>query len=159
MRVRCSQGLEVESYLGAFYRQPSNPTDVYLPAIDCDKAILANVGEGMMTHLGTGIGCQEWGTVMRGDCVANVAPDLLMLFPSSTLHAPDLLAQIRHVEKLAVGSECYLQAALLYTTVTGQRRIRVHTIALPVSDSIQTLFKNSDLDAQVRVRIWTWYEE
>ena len=44
MRVRCSQGLEVDSYLGAFYRQPANPTDVYLPAIDCDKAILANVG-------------------------------------------------------------------------------------------------------------------
>jgi len=56
MRVRCSQGLEVESYLGAFCRQPANPTDVYLPAIDSDKAILANVGsrEG---RVGQGLEC------------------------------------------------------------------------------------------------------
>ena len=60
-----------------------------------------------------------------------------------------LAAQLRLVEKLSVGSEAYLQAALLYTTVAGQRRIRVHTMALTVTDSISTLFKNADLDAQV----------
>lgn len=59
-------------------------------------------------------------------------------------------SQLRLVEKLSVGSEAYLQAALLYTTVAGQRRIRVHTLALTVTDSISTLFKNADLDAQVR---------
>ena len=43
MRVRCSQGLELEGYLGAFYSQPVNPTDVYLPAVDSDKAVLTLV--------------------------------------------------------------------------------------------------------------------
>lgn len=50
-----------------------------------------------------------------------------------------------------MGAECYLQAALLYTTVAGERRIRVHTVALTISDSIATLFKNADLDAQTTV--------
>lgn len=43
MRVRCSQGLEVEAYLGAFYKRPNNVTDVDLPGIDCDKAILVRL--------------------------------------------------------------------------------------------------------------------
>ncbi len=71
MRVRCSQGLEVDTYLGAFYKQPANPTDVYLPAIDCDKAVLAT---------------------------------------------------LKVAEKMTVGTECYLQAALLYTTVQVRPR-------------------------------------
>jgi len=43
MRVRCSTGLDVSSYNGHFYRMPANPTDVYLPAIDADKALQANI--------------------------------------------------------------------------------------------------------------------
>ncbi|MEW5312483.1 MAG: hypothetical protein WDW38_004115 [Sanguina aurantia] len=42
MRVRCSTGLDVESYLGHIYR-PVNTPDVYLPAIDCDKSVLARL--------------------------------------------------------------------------------------------------------------------
>lgn len=100
MRVRCSQGLEVDTYLGAFYRPPNNVTDVYLPAVDCDKAILA---------------------------------------------------MLRVNEKLTPGAECYLQAALLYSSVEGYRRIRVHTIALPIVDSYGSLFKGADLDSQTMV--------
>jgi protein transport protein SEC24 len=61
-----------------------------------------------------------------------------------------LLARIVLTEKLAAGSECFLQSALLYTNVAGQRVIRVHTLALPVTDNISTVFKGADLDAQVR---------
>lgn len=43
-----------------------------------------------------------------------------------------------------------LQSALLYTNVAGQRVIRVHTLALPLTDNIATVFKGADLDAQVR---------
>ncbi|GJN12878.1 hypothetical protein PR202_ga31198 [Eleusine coracana subsp. coracana] len=38
MRVRCSQGLQVQDYLGSFCKRV--PTDVDLPAIDSDKAIM-----------------------------------------------------------------------------------------------------------------------
>jgi protein transport protein SEC24 len=43
MRVRVSTGLDVEGYLGSFYKPPNSPTDIYLPAIDCDKAVLARL--------------------------------------------------------------------------------------------------------------------
>jgi protein transport protein SEC24 len=102
MRVRCSAGLDVDCYYGAFYKRPTNPTDVDLPAVDCDKAVIAKV---------------------------------------------------QHVDKLQVNSDAYFQAALLYTSMEGQRRIRVHTLALPVSDSISTVFKSADLDAQLAVLV------
>ncbi len=41
------------------------------------------------------------------------------------------------------------QSALLYTNTAGQRVIRVHTLGLPVTDNISTVFKGADLDAQV----------
>jgi protein transport protein SEC24 len=39
MRVRCTQGLQLQEYYGNFCKR--NPTDVDLPAIDCDKTIMA----------------------------------------------------------------------------------------------------------------------
>lgn len=98
LRVRASAGIEVEAYTGAFYKPPASPTDVYLPAVDADKAVLARL------------------TV---------------------------------AEKLQPGAECYVQSALLYTTTDGARRIRVSTLALPVSDAMGAVFKGADLDSQV----------
>lgn len=43
LRVRCSQGLDVDGYVGSFYKPPNSPTDLYLPAIDCDKALVARL--------------------------------------------------------------------------------------------------------------------
>lgn len=44
-----------------------------------------------------------------------------------------------------------VQAALLYTTTTGQRRIRVLTVSLPVVNNLGAIFKHADLDAVVNV--------
>uniref|UniRef100_A0A5B7A0D0 Uncharacterized protein n=1 Tax=Davidia involucrata TaxID=16924 RepID=A0A5B7A0D0_DAVIN len=41
MRVRCSQGLQVQEYSGNFCKRI--PTDVDLPAIDCDKTIMVTL--------------------------------------------------------------------------------------------------------------------
>lgn len=38
------------------------------------------------------------------------------------------------------------QAALLYTTSCGERRIRVHNIALPVESVIQNVFDSVSID-------------
>jgi protein transport protein SEC24 len=43
LRVRASTGLDVEGYSGALYKPINSPTDVYLPAVDCDKAIVARL--------------------------------------------------------------------------------------------------------------------
>ncbi|XP_068661634.1 protein transport protein SEC24 C-like [Aristolochia californica] len=95
MRVRCSQGLQVQEYSGNFCKRI--PTDVDLPGIDCDKTIMVT---------------------------------------------------FKHDDKFQEGSECSFQCALLYTTIYGQRRIRVHTLSLPCTTVLSNLFRAADLDAQ-----------
>lgn len=41
LRLRCSAGLDIESYIGACYIRTQ--TDVDVPAIDCDKAIMVKM--------------------------------------------------------------------------------------------------------------------
>lgn len=95
MRVRCSQGLQVQDYSGNFHK--GTPTDLDLPAIDCDKSVMVS---------------------------------------------------FKHDEKLQDGSECCFQCALLYTTIDGQRRIRVMTLSLPCTTVLSNVFRGADLDAQ-----------
>ncbi|KAH0671423.1 hypothetical protein KY290_026782 [Solanum tuberosum] len=95
MRVRCSQGLQVNEYSGNYCKQI--PSDVDLPAIDCDKTIMAT---------------------------------------------------LKHDDKLQDGSECSFQCALLYTTIDGQRRIRISTFSLPCTTMLSDLFRSADLDTQ-----------
>ncbi|CAI9754037.1 unnamed protein product [Fraxinus pennsylvanica] len=95
MRVRCSQGIQVQEYFGNFCKRI--PTDVDLPAIDCNKTIMVT---------------------------------------------------LKHDDKLQEGSECAFQCALLYTTVYGQRRIRVSTLSLPCTTMLSNLFRSADLDTQ-----------
>ncbi|GJP53569.1 hypothetical protein CLOM_g12724 [Closterium sp. NIES-68] len=95
MKVRCSQGLSVSDYYGNFHRRI--PAEIYLPAMDSDKAIMTTV---------------------------------------------------KHEEKLAENSEACFQCAILYTTTTGERRVRVHTLSLPTTASLASVFRGADLDAQ-----------
>ncbi|OIV91281.1 hypothetical protein TanjilG_01812 [Lupinus angustifolius] len=95
MRVRCSQGIQVQDYYGNFCKRI--PTDVDLPGIDCDKTFMVT---------------------------------------------------LKHDDKLQDGSECAFQCALLYTTVNGERRIRVITLSLPVTSMLSNLFRAADLDTQ-----------
>ncbi|XP_015887569.3 protein transport protein SEC24 C [Ziziphus jujuba] len=95
MRVRCSQGIQVQEYCGNFCKRV--PTDVDLPGIDCDKTIMVT---------------------------------------------------LKHDDKLQDGSECAFQCAVLYTTVFGQRRIRVTTLSLPCTSMLTNLFRSADLDTQ-----------
>lgn len=50
---------------------------------------------------------------------------------------------------LSCAVQVYLQCALLYTTTDGARRVRVSTLALPVSDQMGAVFKGADLDSQL----------
>ena len=69
MRLRASAGLGVVDYDGFYCKR--TPTDVDLPAVDCDKAVAVT---------------------------------------------------LRHEEKPPTGARAYVQCALLYTTVAGERR-------------------------------------
>uniref|UniRef100_A0A6N2KV32 Zinc finger Sec23/Sec24-type domain-containing protein n=1 Tax=Salix viminalis TaxID=40686 RepID=A0A6N2KV32_SALVM len=95
MRVRCSQGIQIQEYHGNFCKRI--PTDIDLAVIDCDKTIMVT---------------------------------------------------LKHEDKLQDGSECAFQCALLYTTVYGQRRIRVANLSLPCTNNLSNLFRLADLDSQ-----------
>lgn len=45
------------------------------------------------------------------------------------------------------GSQCFFQTALLYTSSTGDRRIRVHTLALPTTTDLAAVFHGADAQA------------
>lgn len=56
-----------------------------------------------------------------------------------------VIAQVSHDEKLQDDSDAYLQFALLYTTPSGERRIRVHTCSLHTTSSLGAVFKGADM--------------
>ena len=61
--------------------------------------------------------------------------------------------RFEHDGALKDKSEAAIQCALLYTTAEGQRRIRVHTISLPVTNVMANLFRSSDLDAIINISL------
>lgn len=55
--------------------------------------------------------------------------------------------ELAHEEPLQPGTVVAVQAALLYTTSTGERRICVHTLAKPVTQNPLDLFARADVDS------------
>ncbi|VDN53026.1 unnamed protein product [Dracunculus medinensis] len=56
--------------------------------------------------------------------------------------------ELRHDDKLPDGS-AYIQTAILFTTCSGQRRLRIHNIALAVSSEYSHLYRLADPDCLV----------
>ncbi|EFN54134.1 hypothetical protein CHLNCDRAFT_135519 [Chlorella variabilis] len=98
-----------------------------------------------------------WEAVMRIRCSKGLR--ISAFFGHFFIRSTDLLAlpacdvdksfsvEIAHEETLVTGQVAYLQAALLYTNSCGERRIRVHTLALPVVSDLIDLYKQSDAGA------------
>eukprot|EP00897_Mesotaenium_endlicherianum_P001573 jgi/Mesen1/1443/ME000132S00386 len=55
--------------------------------------------------------------------------------------------QISHEETLLTNQTVYLQCALLYTSSSGERRIRVHTSAIPVVADLGEMYRAADCGA------------
>merc|ERR1719430_344935 len=60
-----------------------------------------------------------------------------------------LACEIKHDDKLTDEDGVYVQAALLFTSVSGQRRLRVINIALNVCNNMGDLYRNCDLDTTI----------
>ncbi|XP_030556615.1 protein transport protein Sec24C isoform X2 [Drosophila novamexicana] len=57
--------------------------------------------------------------------------------------------EIKHDDKLPPEENVYIQVALLYTSCSGQRRLRILNLALRVTVTIADVFKSCDLDAMM----------
>jgi protein transport protein SEC24 len=68
--------------------------------------------------------------------------DLASVTSSSTF-----FVEFAHESKLEKGNYTHFQAALLYTTRSGHRRVRVHSCRLRVASSLTVLFRNLDMEA------------
>uniref|UniRef100_A0A0N5CDD9 Protein transport protein Sec24D n=1 Tax=Strongyloides papillosus TaxID=174720 RepID=A0A0N5CDD9_STREA len=61
----------------------------------------------------------------------------------------EVLVEIKYDGKLPPKEPCFIQAAILYTSVSGQRRIRIHNISLNTTDNYLSFYKNIDSDTLV----------
>lgn len=62
-----------------------------------------------------------------------------------------IAVEIKHDDKLADDSTAYFQCALLYTSVSGQRRLRIHNLALATCSQLSELFRCCEMDTFVNV--------
>ena len=95
-----------------------------------------------------------WEGVMRIRCSKGLR--IAAFFGHFFIRSSDLLAlpacdadktfsvEIAHEETVLAGGTAYVQAALLYTSSGGERRIRVHTSALPVVSDLAELYRSAD---------------
>lgn len=56
---------------------------------------------------------------------------------------------VKHEGRLDEKQEAHFQCAMLYTTATGQRRVRCHNIAVPVTSLLGNVFRYADMDSTV----------
>lgn len=54
--------------------------------------------------------------------------------------------EIKHDDKLSEEAGVYIQAALLYTSSSGQRRLRIMNLSLKTCSQMADLYRSCDLD-------------
>lgn len=60
-----------------------------------------------------------------------------------------LSVELKHEDKLNENSKVFIQLALLYTSLSGQRRIRLHNLSLSVSTQYSQMFASCELDTLI----------
>lgn len=76
-------------------------------------------------------------------------PSLLTFFYKFLDASKSVCIEIKHDDKLPPEENVYIQVALLYTSCSGQRRLRILNLALRVTVTIADVFKSCDLDAMM----------
>jgi len=135
-------GGDVHYYPGLHVKH--NPMEVERFMRDLDRYFTRKIGfESVMR-----VRCSKGLTIhnFHGNCFVR-SNDLMVLANIN----PDagFAAEVKIEESLTDISSVCFQAALLYTSSKGERRIRIHTICLPVVKTAQEVIENVDCVAAV----------
>ncbi|XP_056468432.1 protein transport protein Sec24D isoform X2 [Gadus chalcogrammus] len=68
-----------------------------------------------------------------------------------------ITVELKHDDTLSEETGAFMQCALLYTTVGGQRRLRVHNLSLNCSSQLMELFKSCETDSLINFFAKTAY--
>ncbi|KAJ3205727.1 COPII coat Sec23p-Sfb3p heterodimer component [Clydaea vesicula] len=60
-----------------------------------------------------------------------------------------IAVSIKHESKLDEKQESSFQVAMLYTNAVGERRVRIHTVSVPCTPMISTLFRFAEMDSTI----------
>lgn len=60
-----------------------------------------------------------------------------------------LSVELKHEDKINENAKVYIQAALLYTSLSGQRRIRLHNLSLNVCTQYNQMYPSCEVDALI----------
>lgn len=145
LKLRCSQGLRVAQFSGAFCNRTGQEVD--LAVIDSDKCIMVNLVSSYCTLCPRRRLCTQLQLLLTLGGVAVDACVLTFGGVAVNVCAP----QIHDGGAMKAGGEVFLQCAMVYTTPQCERRIRVHTLALPVSSETSVVFRHLDLDSVTNV--------
>lgn len=78
-----------------------------------------------------------------GNYFARVASDIEL----ASINAGNSVAvDLRYDDKLPEDSFAVIQVAILYTAISGERRVRCHNISLPVTTTVADLFRAACCD-------------
>lgn len=105
--------------------------------IDCDKAVMVTLKHDDKLQDGAECGFQVYFVLML------IGHAKIIFVPN--VGSPVLLHVYVFVYDFFFGG---FQCALLYTTITGERRIRVINLSLPCTSMLSNLFRSADLDSQ-----------
>ncbi|CAH8616036.1 unnamed protein product [Schistosoma haematobium] len=81
-----------------------------------------------------------------GNCYLPNTTDVELASVSSDMA---ITAELRHDDKLQEGEHVFIQVACLYTSISGQRRLRIHNLSIPVTSMIPDVFRLVELDAHM----------
>lgn len=132
-------GFRATDFFGAIHM--NNTTDVDMAAVDCDKAVTVE---------------------FKHDDALSEETGAFIQVPTISKNMPNFTRKLREINKLpflVISQELtpsvlityvYVsQCALLYTTISGQRRLRIHNLSLNCSSHLSELYKSCETDSLI----------
>ncbi|EDO41706.1 predicted protein [Nematostella vectensis] len=111
---------------------------------DLKRAIECNMGFDAVMRLRTSTGLRPVDFVGSFYMSNTTDVELAGISPNKAIGI-----EIKHDDKLPEDSTAYLQCALLYTSISGQRRLRIHNLALNTCSQLSELFRCCEMDSFV----------